>query len=162
MRNKNRWINIILTITAVTLACLCVASVVEPIAFKKKQKEREEKVKTVLVRIREAQLAFMRTNGRYSASLDTLVCLHLLTPDDTTIPYSEGMPFELSIDSIRLRNGMVMPLMQCGARYEDYLYGMDEKTIARLTYDADNQGRYPGLVIGNTDMPNNNEGNWER
>lgn len=162
MRNKNRWTNIILSLIAITLACLCFASVYKPIAFEKKQQKREKAVKAALIKIREAQRSFLLLHGRYSESLDTLVKGQLLKQNDTYIPYSEGMPFELSIDSIKLRNGTVMPLMQCGARYEDYLYGMNEESISRLTNKATNEGRYPGLSIGNTHSPNNNEGNWEK
>jgi hypothetical protein len=67
----------------------------------------------------------------------------------------------LETDSIILRNGNTYPLMQCGARYDEYLYGMDEKQIEQLIVKATIYGRYPGLKIGDINTPNNNAGNWE-
>lgn len=162
MRNKNRLVNIILALMALVLACMCVVSVATPIMFAKKQEKREAKVKERLVRIREAQAEYKNQYGKYCHSLDTLVSIGLLAETDIYIPYSDGMPFELLVDSMRMRTGEYMSLMQCGARYEDYLYGMDEAKVRQLTDDAGNMGRYPGLVIGDTDTPNGNAGNWEK
>jgi hypothetical protein len=67
----------------------------------------------------------------------------------------------LETDSIILRNGNTYPLMQCGARYDEYLYGMDEKQIEQLIVKATIYGHYPGLKIGDINTPNNNAGNWE-
>lgn len=162
MRNKNRLVNIILALMALALACMCVVSVATPIMFAKKQEKREAKVKARLVRIREAQTEYKNQHGRYCPSLDTLVSIGLLARGEIYIPYSEGMPFELFVDSIRLRTGEYMSLMQCGARYEDYLYGLDEAMVKQLANDAYATGMFPGLVVGDTDTPNGNSGNWEK
>lgn len=161
MQNKNRWTNIILAMAAIVLVCLCIGSVASPILFDKKRQMREEKVKARLIKIREAQVAFEQRHGKYCPSLDTLVGLGLLMPGDIYVPYSDGMPFELEVDSMRMRTGEYMPLMQCGARFEDYLYGLDEQQVKQLTETVGNAGNYPGLMIGNTAAPNGNAGNWE-
>lgn len=161
MQNKNRLTNIILALVAVVLACLCVHSVTGPVVFEKKQQQREVRVKAGLIKIREAQSEYERQHGRYCPSLESLVAAGLLIPSDVYVPYSDGMSYELTVDSIRMRTGEYMPLMQCGARYDDYLFGLDESMIEQLTLKAVNAGRYPGLVIGSTETPNGNAGNWE-
>lgn len=161
MQNKNRLTNIILALVAVVLACLCVHSVTEPVVFEKKRQQREARVKAGLIKIREAQSVYERLHGRFCPSLESLVAAGLLMPSDVYVPFSDGMPYELAVDSIRMRTGEYMPLMQCGARYDDYLFGLDESMIEQLTLKAVNAGRYPGLVIGSTETPNGNVGNWE-
>ena len=54
-----------------------------------------------------------------------------------------------------------MPLMECGAQYQQYLNGLDENSIANLVEAANEAGLYPGLKIGDLITPNNNAGNWE-
>ena len=51
--------------------------------------------------------------------------------------------------------------MECYAGYDDYLSGLDAGSIANLTEEANNAGRYPGLKIGDITTPNDNAGNWE-
>lgn len=162
MKNKRFLsVNILLGIIAMILLALCVNSILKPIVFNKKRQDRENAVKSSLIVIRKAQAAYLAANGNYSNSLDTLVNHKLLNPSDIYIPYSEGIPFELETDSIILRNGNTYPLMKCGARYDEYLYGMDEKQIEQLIVKATIYGRYPGLKIGDINTPNNNAGNWE-
>jgi hypothetical protein len=51
--------------------------------------------------------------------------------------------------------------MECGARYEQFLDGLDANSVANLIEEASAAGRYPGLKIGDIVQPNNNAGNWE-
>jgi hypothetical protein len=51
--------------------------------------------------------------------------------------------------------------MECGARYDEYLQGLDADEVSNLTDEAMGAGRFPGLKIGDLETPNNNAGNWE-
>lgn len=50
--------------------------------------------------------------------------------------------------------------MQCAATYKQYLSGLDKTSIADLTEQANTNGQFHGLKIGDTDSPNDNTGNW--
>ena len=69
--------------------------------------------------------------------------------------------FELTATVEIMKSGRQVPLMECGAQYHQYLEGLDENTIANLMETADNEGRYPGLRIGDITQNNHNAGNWE-
>ncbi len=77
------------------------------------------------------------------------------------IPYSNGQLFELEKTIYIGRSGVVQNVMECRAPYSAYLDGMNEREIYNMTNDAEDQGRYPGLKIGDLVTPNNNAGNWE-
>lgn len=51
--------------------------------------------------------------------------------------------------------------MECGATYDDYLQGLDPQEIERLTREANDNGKFAGLKIGDLTTPDNNAGNWE-
>lgn len=50
--------------------------------------------------------------------------------------------------------------MECGATYKQYLDGLDKASVDELTQEANANGRFPGLKIGDTETPNDNVGNW--
>ncbi len=158
--NGNR-INTVLALIAAALLAISVASVLAPMGFEKELARREQDVKRRLLKIRAAQARYLKDYNNYCGSLDSLVAGGYLPDSLKAIPYSGGKPFELSARVKVLKSGHAAPLMECGARYEDYLGGMDSNTICNLTEEANEQGRYPGLKIGNLNTPNNNAGNWE-
>lgn len=158
--NGNR-INIVLALVAAALLAISVASVLAPMSFEKEQARREQDVKRALLKIRAAEIRYLKEHDSYCGALDSLVAGGYLPDSLNTVPYSGGKPFELSVRVKVMKSGHAMPLMECGARYEDYLEGMDSNTIRNLTEEANEQGRYPGLKIGNINTPNNNAGNWE-
>ncbi len=59
------------------------------------------------------------------------------------------------------KSGRQVPVMQCGATYDQYLKGLDGNAVANLTEKANMSGRFPGLMIGDITQPNENAGNWE-
>ena len=78
------------------------------------------------------------------------------------IPYGNGQPFQAAVNVVKLPSGRMVPIMECGARYDEYLAGLDEHEIAAQIECADAEARYPGLKIGDLTSPNDNKGNWER
>jgi len=150
-----------LAILALALASVCVCSVIRPVRFADEKERREKAVKACLVEIRLAEERYRKAYGIYAASFDTLVARGLLADTVQYIPYTEHKRFDLSINVITRKSGRHLPLMECGAKFSDYLQGLDENAVMELIENAEKYGRYPGLRIGDITTPNNNAGNWE-
>lgn len=158
---KERYKNGFLALLVVLLATTCALSVCSPIRFDDERAGRERAVKERLIKIRYAQEKYRRSHGVYAADFSLLTKSGLLADSLTYIPYSENKRFDLITTTLEGKSGRSVPLMECGAKYNDYLDGLDENSIANLIEDANNAGRYPGLKIGDITTPNDNAGNWE-
>lgn len=152
--------NFILGACAVVLLVLCILSISQPLHFESQQAERETAVKERLMKIRTAEEKYKQRYGVYTGSFAVLIKEKLLADSLQYIPFSEGKKFSLSATTIVEKSGKQIPLMECGATYEDYLYGLNEDGILSATDKANNAGQYPGLKIGDITTDNNNAGNW--
>lgn len=161
MRISNRTINLLLGAIALGLFAVCIASIMSPVRFADEQAARETVVKQRLIKIRAAETAFLARHGRYCASLDSLVSGGYLADSLKFIPFSAGKMFELDASTVTTKSGKHVPVMECGARYEHYMEGMDENSVYNLTAKAGAMGLYPGLKIGSLTSPGNTAGNWE-
>ncbi len=76
------------------------------------------------------------------------------------IPFSGGE--EIALEStIRTVSGVRVPLFEASMPYKSLLRNMDRQLIINLVAEREDQGRYPGLMVGSISAPNNNAGNWE-
>lgn len=66
-------IKVLLFISIILLAYLCVMSVVTPIQFEETKNDREKAIIKRLTEIRKAELEFKDQNGRYTANFDSLI-----------------------------------------------------------------------------------------
>ena len=153
--------NGLLSACVLLLLVLCWASVSAPLRFARQRQQREAVVKERLLLIRQAQAAYLRAKGSYAADLHTLLAGGYMADSVQYIPYAGGKRFELSTTVMAGKSGRNVPLMECGAQYQQYLNGLDENSIANLVEAANEAGLYPGLKIGDLITPNNNAGNWE-
>ena len=154
-------ITYILAACMLALLVVCFLSIYQPIRFDEQRVEREKAVKERLVKIRQAEENYRKVHGTYAGQFGTLVKEGFLADSLTYIPYSAGEQFELTATVEILKSGRQMPLMECGAQYYQYLEGLDENSIANLMEAADQEGRFPGLRIGDITTNNHNAGNWE-
>lgn len=161
MTPNNRVTNIILSVMAVTMTAIFFSSISAPRRFKNEQTERERDVKHHLLAIREAEERYFKDYGRYCASFDSLTAGGYMADSLKFIPHSNGILFRLKTTENATKAGNPQPLMECGATFRDYLIGMDSNTITNLMEEAEAQGKYPGLCIGNLTSDNGNAGNWE-
>lgn len=152
---------VVLTFCVLLLAVITYLSVHTTIYFNDQRARREQVVKQRLVSIRAAEEVYCRRHGAYTAQFAALVGEGLIADSLTYVPWSDGLRFELEVSSQTSKTGKAVPLMQCYATYDSYLDGLDANAIDNLTADANDQGRFPGLKIGDTSTPNNNAGNWE-
>ena len=153
--------NFALAAVALLLGVAVIFSVARPVSFAKEKEEREQEVKQRLVEIRAAEENYRRAVGRYTANLDTLVVLKLLKEGRQMIPNSDGRRFQTAVGMVKLQSGRTVAILECGARYDEYLSGLDSHEIAAEIELADAEARYPGLKIGDLAQPNDNKGNWE-
>lgn len=153
--------NYILAFVVILLCAVCVNSVYSPLRFDRMRTEREQAVKERLIKIRSAQERYRKAHGSYSADLQWLVDGGLMADSLQYIPFADGKKFDIATTVVTGKSGRTLPLMECGAKYNDYLYGLDENTVSVLIEDANKAGRYPGLKIGDINTPNDNAGNWE-
>ena len=158
MKIKN---NYILGFCVLLLAVLCVFSVNTPLRFRQQRQQRETEVKRCLVAIRRAEMRYLHTHGAYTDNFRVLTAEHLLADSVQYIPYSDGKRFRLAVSVQLTKTGNRVPLMECSATYNDYLYGLDASQIADITEKAYAEGRFAGLKIGDLTIPNDNAGNWE-
>lgn len=110
--------------------------------------------------IRTAEERYKARHGGYSGDFQTLIKGKYLQESLLYIPYSDGKKFTLSATTIVSKSGKQIPLMECGASYEDFLNGLDENAVQELIDNAMISGAYPGLKIGDITTDNNNAGNW--
>lgn len=153
--------NIILAVLAAALCAVCFMSVYTPMRFDSQQEVRGRAVKERLVKIRQAEERYRRQHGVYAGDFATLIGGGFMSDSLQYIPYSDKRRFDLAATTVTGRSGRQTPLMECGAKFNDYLGGLDENSIANLIEEANNAGRYPGLKIGDISTPNDNAGNWE-
>lgn len=152
---------VLLALCVLVLAVLCIVSVSSPMRFDSERAERERAVKARLVKIRSAEERYRLSHGAYAASFDQLVRSGLLADSLRYIPYAGGRQFGLRTSTTAGRGGERIPLMECGATYAQYLDGLDKASVENLMEEAGAAGRFPGLKIGDLEMPGNNAGNWE-
>lgn len=158
MQNKT---NTILIISTIMLIVLCFFSVWSPMNFARQREQREQQVKERLIGIRQAEEDYRARHGVYCGSIDRLVKEMRLPMNTVLIPGSANKKWKIQTAVVPGSNNKPVPLMECGAKYNDYLHGLSRQEIERITLKATGNGKYPGLKIGNIITPNNNAGNWE-
>ena len=72
---------------------------------------------------------------------------------------------------VKVVSGVNVPLFQAQMPYgvhrgpegefDGLLRGMDRQLIINLNAERTDTDRYPGLMVGSVENPNNNAGNWE-
>ncbi len=86
------------------------------------------------------------------------------------IPFADGDTIIMAT-AVKTVSGVEVPLFEAKIPYgwrpapgEDFrglLAGMNEQLIINLNAEREETNRYPGLMVGSIDSPNNNAGNWE-
>ncbi|MBQ1973201.1 MAG: hypothetical protein II222_02455 [Paraprevotella sp.] len=102
-----------------------------------------------------------RRDTTWVALIDSLYEDGFVADSLAFIPFSEGEQFEMQVSHVQTRSGITQWVMECGAKYAQYLKGTSKREIYNLTDEADKMSRYPGLKIGDLYSNNNNAGNWE-
>lgn len=78
------------------------------------------------------------------------------------VPFSNNKKFELKINNTYTSgSGIKIPLFQASTKYEDYLADLNHQEMLNKIDVQTKLSKFPGLMIGSIEEPNNNAGNWE-
>ena len=109
--------------------------------------------------------------SRDTAYVDVLPALFEGIFDANTIDNIRYIPFSDKVDGkkkefemrtvVQEKNGIKLPLFEAKAPFESYLGDLDHQELINIKEIQEELNRYPGLMVGNADEPNNNAGNWE-
>jgi hypothetical protein len=77
------------------------------------------------------------------------------------VPFGNGAQFEMATKSDTTKSGAPIYLVEAKTPYTVYLNGLDKQEIINLIDIQQKLGKYPGLMMGSIETPNNNAGNWE-
>ena len=76
------------------------------------------------------------------------------------IPFSGGDTVIMSAVT-KMVSGVNVPLFEAKMPFKSLLRDMDRQLIINLIAEREDTERYPGLMVGSVENPNNNAGNWE-
>ena len=77
------------------------------------------------------------------------------------VPFGNGAQFEIATKSDTTKSGAPIYLQEVKTPYTVYLNGLNKQEIVNLIDLQQKLSRYPGLMMGSIEIPNNNAGNWE-
>lgn len=95
------------------------------------------------------------------AVLDTIFPKGFKADSMRFVPFGNGAQFELYSKNDTAKSGAPVFLFQANTPYDTYLQGLNEQEIYNLKDLQVKLGRYPGLMVGSIETPNNGAGNWE-
>ncbi|MGI6233128.1 MAG: hypothetical protein ACOYJF_09815 [Prevotella sp.] len=153
--------NFLLAICVLVLVVLCWLSVEQPLRFEREQQRREQVVKHRLLQIRSAEEHYKAKHGTYSGQFASLVKSGLIADSLQYVPFSDGERFQLTASFVIGKTGRQIPVMECGATFQQYLKGLDRNSVANLIERANASGHFPGLKFGDVAEANGNATNWE-
>lgn len=85
-------------------------------------------------------------------------------PIDTIdiVPFTDKQKFVLKSEmKFNEKSGFSIPLFEASVLNNVYLNGLDKQEIINMNAQAKNLEKFPGLKVGDVEVPNNNAGNWE-
>ncbi len=138
-------LNYILAANVALLLFLCFMSVWRPIHFNNVRTERETEVKEHIEVIKKAEEVYLNTHGSYTNDFKALIKGGYIKEQDQYVPYSDGERFELQLSVKVDKQGRKRDAIVCGAKYEQYLNGLNKASIDQLTSQAEEMGQYPGI-----------------
>ena len=129
---------------------------------KKKWKEAENAGLVKLNKKGEVEEYFFSRDTFWVLALDTLYPDGFNADSLRYVPFGNGAQFELrtGCDSSG-KSGNKLYLFEAKTPYRAYLEGVNKDELNNLIDLQLEMGRYPGLMVGNAEVGNNNAGNWE-
>lgn len=77
------------------------------------------------------------------------------------VPFGNGAQFEMATKNTTTKSGAPIYLLEVKTPYDVYLNGLDQQEVANMKDLQIKLNKYPGLMVGSLETPNNNAGNWE-
>lgn len=111
--------------------------------------------------VRKNGLENFKRDTMWVPVMDTLYARGF-TPDSMRyVPFGRGAQFEMDTKIDTARSGAPLILLEVKTPYTVYLDGLDKQEIVNIIDLQNKLSKYPGLMIGSLETPNNNAGNWE-
>ena len=136
----------ILVLCVLFLVVLCYQSIHAPLYFAKERQRREVIIQQRLRQIGVAEEHFKHDHGSYCGHWATLINQGYVADSVQYVPFTHHR-FKLSASVEITRSGRQCPQFECSALYTDYLFGLDEAEVSRLTDEAYAAGKFPGMRI---------------
>ena len=77
------------------------------------------------------------------------------------VPFGNGATFEMAIKEDSTKSGARFYLFEAKTPYTAYLSDLNQQELNNLIDTQTKLSRFPGLKVGDIEIPNNNAGNWE-
>ncbi len=77
------------------------------------------------------------------------------------VPFGNGAVFEVRDSIHKTKSGLPLPLFQAQTPFSVYLSDLNNQQRYNIIDQAKKLDKYPGLRVGDVEVPNNNAGNWE-
>lgn len=111
--------------------------------------------------VEKNRLQNFRRDTMWVAVIDTLYPQGFVADSMRYVPFGNGAQFEMKTRDGVTQSGAPMFLLEVKTPYNVYLNGLDKQEIANLNDIQTKLNKYPGLMFGSIEIPNNNAGNWE-
>ena len=77
------------------------------------------------------------------------------------VPFGNGATFEMAIKEDSTKSGARFYLFEAKTPYTAYLSDLNQQELNNLIDTQTKLSRFPGLKVGDIEIPNNTAGNWE-
>jgi hypothetical protein len=111
--------------------------------------------------VRKRGLENFKRDTLWIAVIDTIFPKGFSADSLRYVPFGNGAQFEMATKSDTTKSGAPIYLLEAKTPYTVYLNGLDEQEIINLIDIQQKLDKYPGLMMGSIETPNNNAGNWE-
>ena len=111
--------------------------------------------------VKKNGLENFKRDTMWVAVLDTIFPKGFQADSLRYVPFGNGAQYEIATKSDTTKSGAPIYLLEVKTPYTVYLNGLDKQEIINLIDVQNKLGKYPGLMMGSIETPNNNAGNWE-
>ncbi|KAA6327418.1 hypothetical protein EZS27_023594 [termite gut metagenome] len=111
--------------------------------------------------VKKNKLEHFKRDTFWVAVIDTIFPKEFNADSLRYVPFGNGAQFEMNTASQIAKSGAPIYLLEVKTPYGVYLEGLDQQEIINLIDLQTKLNKYPGLMIGSLETPNNNAGNWE-
>lgn len=112
--------------------------------------------------VKKKGLEDFKRDTLWVAVLDTIYPKTFNADSLRFVPFTNGTAeFSLATRQDSTKSGIPLYLFEAKVPYKVYLNGLDHQEIVNIVDLKQKLDKYPGLMVGSVESPNNNAGNWE-
>lgn len=111
--------------------------------------------------VEDAGLMNFKRDTVWVAMKDTIFGKGYIADSLRYVPFGKGATFEMAIREDSTKSGQKFYLFEAKTPYTAYLEDLNHQELTNLIDTQTKLDRFPGLKVGDIEVPNNNAGNWE-